>query len=122
MSCTSISAIEPQKLNYQVAIASTINCYCLISRIFKEEWPDDGSSPKSAPNSDKLWKHLFLNNHSFSEPQKRQFCRLTKMKMSLVEDDFVRKISIHLLLFHNSFNELSSPMCYSIHNPILYNL
>ncbi|EFN85791.1 hypothetical protein EAI_04632, partial [Harpegnathos saltator] len=31
-----------------------------------------------------------------------------KMKMSLIaEDDFVRKISIHLLLFHNPFNEPS---------------
>ncbi|EFN78965.1 hypothetical protein EAI_01126, partial [Harpegnathos saltator] len=35
--------------------------------------------------------------------------QVIKMKMSLIaEDDFVRKISTHLLLFHNPFNELSS--------------
>ncbi|XP_076666307.1 LOW QUALITY PROTEIN: uncharacterized protein LOC143367923 [Andrena cerasifolii] len=67
-----------KKLDYHVAIASTINCYCLTSYILEDEWSDDASNPKSARNSDTLWMHLFLNNHS-----------------------------IHLL-FHNQFNETYS--------------
>ena len=50
-----------KKLDYPVAIANTINCYCLTSRIFKEEW-FDASSPKSALNSE---MRLFLNYHSW---------------------------------------------------------
>ncbi|EFN79093.1 hypothetical protein EAI_11674, partial [Harpegnathos saltator] len=71
--------------------------------IFEEEWSDDASSPKYAPNSDTLWMHLFLNNHSwiFSTPSATilSINQAIKMKMSLIaEDDFVRKISTHLLL------------------------
>lgn len=45
-----ILRFRQKKLDYHVAIASTINRYCLTNRIFEEERSDDASNSKSPPN------------------------------------------------------------------------
>ena len=112
MSSTSVSCnLGRKNWNYRVAIANTINRYCLTSCIFEKVWYDDASSPKSVPNSDTLWTHLFLNDHTrgFSEPQVQQFCRLIEdMKTSLVsEQDSVRKTFIIFKIFLDNEKKLS---------------
>lgn len=98
-----------KKLDYLCAIMSTINYYCLSSRIFKEEQSDDGHSPKSAKN---MWMHLFRNNHLWIFRKRNAsillFNKVIKMKMSVrVKKKFVWKINIYLF-YHNPFNDVYS--------------
>ncbi|KYN43256.1 hypothetical protein ALC56_02319 [Trachymyrmex septentrionalis] len=58
-----IIQFRQKELCYHVAISSTSNSHCLTSLIFKKVWSNDASSPKSTPNSDTLWMHLFFDNH-----------------------------------------------------------
>lgn len=46
-----ILQFRQKKLDYRVAIASTINRYRSTNRIFEEEWPDDAAIPKSPLNT-----------------------------------------------------------------------
>lgn len=82
-----------EKLDYRVAMVSTINRYCLTSRIFEEEWPRRCLQPKI--QSTKQWQVAFISllvdflNTKISSINQS----ITKMSL-IVEDNFVRGIFV----------------------------
>ncbi|KAG6797075.1 hypothetical protein HZU73_07596 [Apis mellifera caucasica] len=81
-------------------------CCCLTSLILKKVWSDDAYCPKSAPNSNTLWMHLFFANHTgFSEPQIlaiNKTIEALKMCVNILYKIFGRQIFIIFkILFNN---------------------
>ncbi|KYN42031.1 hypothetical protein ALC56_03595, partial [Trachymyrmex septentrionalis] len=98
---------------YHVTITNTIDGNRISRSILKEVRPNYSSNLKSAPNSDSWWMHGKLLDHLwiFSPPNSTVlFIHVPiKLKMRLIaEDDFLRKITIDLLMLQYPIGECTA--------------